>query len=124
MVDGEQTMNRALDYNLSTGQVVTGTCTFIGHNTSCEVLPHSQLYIVLKIHSFNSFFINKVVYNSLLACRYSRSAATVRNRFRDYFLNPVGELSWQYRHIRHTAVQTNILDYCPTNIMQTVTNYQ
>ena len=31
---------------------------------------------------------------------YSRSAAHVRDMFKDYFLSPEGEVEWQYRHVR------------------------
>lgn len=34
--------------------------------------------------------------------RYSRSAARVREQFRDYFNSRSGEVSWQYNHIRRT----------------------
>ena len=30
------------------------------------------------------------------------TVATVRDTFRDFFCPPVGEVSWQYRHARHT----------------------
>ena len=32
--------------------------------------------------------------------RYSRSAASVRDTFKDYFCSPVGEVNWQYNHVR------------------------
>ena len=35
--------------------------------------------------------------------RYGQSAAEVRQRYRDYFLTPEGEVSWQYNHIHRTS---------------------
>ena len=34
--------------------------------------------------------------------RYSRSAACVRDCYRDYFNSPAGEVCWQYSHVRRT----------------------
>ena len=38
----------------------------------------------------------------VLYCRYSRSAADIRDQFAEYFSSPAGEFSWQYSYIRRT----------------------
>ena len=35
--------------------------------------------------------------------RHSRSAASIRDCYRDYFLSEEGEVSWQYAHVRRTS---------------------
>ena len=34
--------------------------------------------------------------------RHSRSAADIRDAYKDYFCSPAGDVSWQYTHIRRT----------------------
>ena len=35
-------------------------------------------------------------------CRYSRSAASMHDAYKDHFTSSIGEVSWQYSHIRRT----------------------
>ncbi len=39
---------------------------------------------------------------SKLYCRYSKSASETRSSFKDYFNGSVGQVSWQYQHVRKT----------------------
>ena len=38
----------------------------------------------------------------LLYTRHSKSAASIRDSYRDYFTSSQGEVSWQYTHVRRT----------------------
>ena len=35
-------------------------------------------------------------------CRHSRSAAAIRDKFKNYFVSPAGEVQWQYAYVRRT----------------------
>ena len=48
------------------------------------------------------YFIAQTTHLNLLCNRYSRSAACVRDCYRDYFNSPAGEVCWQYSHVRRT----------------------
>jgi len=62
--------------------------------TSVSRLGSNRLVIFLLNFKYNL---------SALAYRYSRSAADIRESFKDYFNSNSGKVSWQYNHVRRTS---------------------
>lgn len=49
---------------------------------------------------YNTLLLLYIIINNIP--RHSKSASETRTAFKDYFNSPVGEVSWQYRHVRRT----------------------
>lgn len=56
----------------------------------------SNRYIIIVSIKYTITFSPPAVY------RHSRSAASIRDSYRDYFISKEGEVSWQYTHVRRT----------------------
>ena len=50
--------------------------------------------------------------------RYSKSAASVRDHFRDHFLTQAGEVSWQHAHVRRDTLILILFYYSVIIIMK------